>query len=183
MAGNTYLVGSKAALQELLYRSDAVADRLTAITEQLTIITTKLTRLEMTFEENVQLLINYAKALKAQLDAVTNGEAEALIAALQAEVEATRAQLLAAQAEIAADTAQEESLGAQITELLSPPVVEEPPADEQPAEEEPPFVEEDPIVEEEPVVGDPMPEPEPVVEPPADDLFVPPADGSTDMVA
>ena len=124
----------------------------------------------MTFEENVQLLINYAKALKAQLDAMNSGETEAIIAALQAEVAATAAALAAAQAEIAADTAQEESLGAQITELLSPPVVEEP--------------EPEPVVdEEEPVVGDPMPEPEPVVEEPAEDLFVPPADGSTDMVA
>lgn len=172
MAGNTYLVGSKAALQELLYRSDAVADRLSAITEQLTIITSKLTRLEMTFEENVQLLINYAKALKAQLDALNNGETEAIIAALQAEVAATAAALAAAQQEIAADTAQEESLGAQITELLAPPVVVEPEPEPEPV-----------VDEEEPVVGDPMPEPEPVVEPPADDLFVPPADTSTDMVA
>ena len=174
MAGNVYLVGAEAALQELLYRSDAFGERLTVITEQLTITTTKLTRLEMTFEENVQLLINYAKALKAQLDALNSGETEAIIAALQAEVAATGAALAAAQAEIAADTAQEESLGAQITELLSPPVVEEPEPTPEPG----------PVAgEEDPVVGDPIVEPAPEPVAPAEDMFVPPADASTDMVA
>lgn len=178
MAGNTYIVGAEAALQELLHRSDAIPDRLCAISEQLTIITSKLTRLEMNFEENVQLLINYAKALKAQLDALSSGETEAIIAGLQAEVAATAAALAAAQQEIAADTAQEETLGAQIVELLSPPVVVEPEPEPTPEPEPEPVVD-----EEEPVVGDPIAEPEPVVEPPADDLFVPPADTSTDMVA
>lgn len=185
MAGNTYFVGTDAALAELLQRTDAIS-------EHLTIIDSRLETLAMTFEEYVQLLINYAKALKTQLEAMQSGATDALIEGLQAEVEATKARLNEALAEIAADTAQEESLGAQIAELLAPSVAEEPepPADEQPAEQEPPFVEEDPIVTPDP---EPVPEllPPPVlpvaeddlVEPGESDMFVPPIDTSGDMVA
>jgi len=183
MSGIHYIVGLEPAVEELLRRTDA-------IDESLIQINLLLEKLAMTFEEKTQLLINYAKALKDQVAGLENGEAEATIAALRAEVAATAAALAAAQGEIAADTAQEEFLGAQIDELLpAPPVVEpepegppfgtpgpevldpEPPADEQPMPE-PPFVEEDPIVTPDPIV-----EPEPVVEPTPEPI------SSDDMVA
>lgn len=145
MSGNHYIVGLEPAVEELLRRTDDIDNRLTNIHSLLE-------KLAMTFEENVQLLINYAKALKDQVTGLENGEAEATIAALRAEVVATAAALSAAQDEIAADTAQEEALNPQILELLAPPAVVEPDPVLEPAPELP--------VEEEPVVGDPMPESE-----------------------
>jgi len=168
MAGITYIVGAEAALQELLHRSDATADSLDNIDRRLSALTSALTRFQMTFEENVQLLINYTKALKAKLDAIDSGATDAIIAGLQAEVAATAAALTAAQAEIAADTAQEEALNPQILELLAEPEAPAEPVEEEPAPEP-----------EAPVEEEPAPEPEPG----ESDMFVPPVDDGPDMVA
>lgn len=163
---NQYIVGAEAALAELLHRTDAILDQQRAFQGQLTKIHEAL-RTMATFEDKVAALIDYAKMLKLENDALRaddDADAAALAAAESARAEAEAA-LAAANAEIAADTAAEEALGAKITELLAP--APEPTPDPEPTPEPKPTPEEP--VEEEPVVGDPMPEPEPepVVEEPA----------------
>ena len=125
-----FFVGVEAALAELLERTDRIESSLDTLHDTMT-----------SFESAVEMLADYALALKAENALLTaDDEADAAaLAAAEAKVSEAEAALAAAQAEIAADTAEEQRLLARIAEVL-------------------PAAEPEPIPEEEPVVGDPQPE-------------------------
>lgn len=119
-----FLVGTEAALNELLERTERIENNLSTA---LTIMAT--------FETAVEALVDYAKALKVENALlVANDEADAAaIAAANAKVAEAEAALNASQAEMAADTAEEDRLLPLIASVLSPepeptpePTLEEP---------------------------------------------------------
>lgn len=137
-----FLVGTEAALMELLERTERIETDLQSLRGTIMV----------TFEQAVELLVEYTKALKAEnVLLAANDEADAAaIAAAEAKVAETEASLAAAREEIASDTAEEVRLTALIGEVLPP--AEEPPAEEPPMEEPP---------TEEPPAEEPTPEPTP----------------------
>jgi outer membrane biosynthesis protein TonB len=134
-----FLVGTEAALTELLERTERIE---TNLSTALTIMAT--------FETAVEALVDYAKALKAENALLAaNDEADAAaITAANAKVAETEAALAATQTELAEDTAEEERLLPLIASVL--------PTDEEPMPEPEP----EPMPEPEPT-----PEPEPMPEP------------------
>ena len=134
-----FLVGTEAALTELLERTERNETTLQSI---LTVMAT--------FETAVEALVDYAKALKAENALLAaNDEADAAaITAANAKVAETEAALAATQTELAEDTAEEERLLPLIASVL--------PTDEEPMPEPEP----EPMPEPEPT-----PEPEPMPEP------------------
>jgi ABC-type transporter Mla subunit MlaD len=121
-----FLVGTDAALTELLKRTERIEINLSTA---LTIMAT--------FETAVEALVDYAKALKIENALLAaNDEADAAaIAAANAKVAETEAALAATQAELAEDTAEEDRLLPLIAGVL--PVQEEPTPELEPTPEEP----------------------------------------------
>lgn len=108
-----FIVGTEAALQELLTRTARIETTLLSLE----------TALMANFENAVEALISYARSLKEENELLrSNDEADAaaLAAANQARMSAEAA-LAAAQAEIQADTAEENRLFGLITEVLPTP--------------------------------------------------------------
>lgn len=108
-----FIVGTEAALQELLTRTERIETTLLSLE----------TALMANFENAVEALIDYARSLKdenALLRSNDEADAAALAAANQARMSAEEA-LAVAQAEIQADTAEENRLFGLITEVLPTP--------------------------------------------------------------
>ena len=107
-----FFVGVEAALAELLERTDRIESSLDTLHESMA-----------SFESAVDMLVDYALALKAEnalLIADDQADDDALAAANAKVIEAEAA-LAAAQSEIAADTAEEERLFGRIAEVLPTP--------------------------------------------------------------
>jgi ABC-type transporter Mla subunit MlaD len=105
-----FIIGVEAALSLLLQQSEQIQSDVSIIKKAMT-----------SFESAVDLLVDYALALKAenQLLAANDADQEAALAAANARVAETGAALQQAQEEIAADTAEEDRLLGRIGSVIS----------------------------------------------------------------
>jgi chromosome segregation ATPase len=160
-----YLVGSEAALAELLTRSDVILNKLTLLEESMASVEERAAAVVQFLQADRRALNLEIEVLEDQLEvALGNDELDQeRIAQLQAERDAAFTERDTLAQALSTDEAEESALSdilAPIEAEMNPPAPEEP---EAPIEEEP-VVEPELPVEEEPVVDPELPvEEEPIV--------------------